>query len=73
MIGKILSFFKKIIYKIMDPIDALLKPFNIDLNSFFSNKDTPSCVGLITETFRKIDGVFRTNHPTHSVAIRGKL
>lgn len=42
-------------------------------DSFFSNKDTPSCVGLITETFRKIDGVFRTNHPTHSVAIRGKL
>ncbi len=36
MIGKILSFFKKIIYKIMDPIDALLKPFNIDLNSFFA-------------------------------------
>ena len=35
MIGKILSFFKKIIYKIMDPINSLLKPFNINLNSFF--------------------------------------
>ena len=35
MIGKFLSFFKKLIYKIMDPINSLLKPFNIDLNSFF--------------------------------------
>ena len=35
MIGKILSFFKKIIYKLMDPINSLLKPFNINLNSFF--------------------------------------
>ena len=31
-----LSFFKKIVYKVMDPIDALLKPFKIDLNSFFT-------------------------------------
>ena len=41
--------------------------------SFFSHADTPSCVGLLSETFRKMDGVFRTDHPTHSVAIRGKL
>lgn len=40
--------------------------------SFFSNKDTPSCVGLISETFRKMEGVIRTNHPTHSAALRGK-
>ena len=43
------------------------------VDSFFSNKDTPSCVGLISETFRKTEGVYRTNHPTHSVALRGKL
>ena len=41
--------------------------------SFYSNKDTPSCVGLISETFRKMEGVIRTDHPTHSVALRGKL
>ena len=41
--------------------------------SFFSNKDTPSCVGLISETFRKMKGVYRTNHPSHSVGIMGKL
>ena len=30
------NFFKKIIYKIMNPIDVALKPFKIDLNSFFT-------------------------------------
>ena len=43
------------------------------VDSFYSNKDTPSCVGFISETFRKCEGVYRTNHPTHSVALRGKL
>lgn len=43
------------------------------VESFYSNKDTPSCVGLLSETFRKMDGVIRTDHPTHSVALRGKL
>ena len=38
----------------------------------FSNLETPSCVGLITETFRKMVGVRRANHPTHSVAAIGK-
>lgn len=42
-------------------------------DAFYSNKDTPSCVGLLSETFRKMDGVYRTNHPTHSVGIIGKL
>ena len=42
-------------------------------DSFFSNELTPSCVGLISEVFRKTDGVKRSNHPTHSVAIRGPL
>lgn len=42
-------------------------------DSFYSNKETPSCVGLLSETFRKMDGVYRTNHPTHSVALCGRL
>lgn len=41
--------------------------------SYFSNDDTPSCVGFLSEYFRKTEGVIRTNHPTHSVAIYGKL
>lgn len=42
-------------------------------DSYFSNMETPSCVGYLSEFFRKMDGVIRTNHPTHSVAIFGKL
>ena len=38
----------------------------------FSAKDTPSCVGLITETFRKREGVIRSIHPSHSVCGIGK-
>ena len=32
---------------------------------------TPSCVGALTEMFRKREGVFRSLHPTHSVAAVG--
>lgn len=39
---------------------------------YFSNLETPSCVGVIPETFRKMEGVRRTNHPTHSVCVIGK-
>lgn len=38
----------------------------------FSAKDTPSCVGKISETFRKRKGVVRSVHPTHSVCGFGK-
>ena len=43
------------------------------VDSYYSNLDTASCVGLLTEDFRKTAGVVRTNHPTHSVAVCGKL
>ncbi|MCL2840345.1 MAG: AAC(3) family N-acetyltransferase [Defluviitaleaceae bacterium] len=32
---------------------------------------TPSCVGALTELFRKREGVYRSLHPTHSVAAIG--
>lgn len=38
----------------------------------YSVKDTPSCVGILTELFRKRERVFRSAHPTHSVAAKGK-
>lgn len=41
-------------------------------NPAFSVKDTPSCIGKISETFRKRDGVIRSIHPTHSVCGIGK-
>lgn len=42
-------------------------------DSFYSNRETPSCVGLLSEVFRRLPGVIRTDHPTHSVALRGRL
>ena len=33
---------------------------------------TPSCVGVLTELFRKRPGVSRSLHPTHSLAAYGK-
>lgn len=42
-------------------------------SSYYSNLETTSCVGYLSEFFRKTEGVIRTNHPTHSVAIYGKL
>jgi len=41
-------------------------------NPFFSVNETPSCVGILTEIFRKRKGVYRSWHPTHSVAAYGK-
>jgi len=37
----------------------------------FDVRATPSCVGAITEVFRKMPGVLRSLHPTHSVAAFG--
>lgn len=34
--------------------------------------DKPSDVGYLTEYFRKLPGVLRSDHPTHSAAARGK-
>jgi aminoglycoside 3-N-acetyltransferase len=41
-------------------------------NPRFYVNDSPSCVGLLTELFRKRPGVVRSWHPTHSVAALGK-
>lgn len=37
----------------------------------FDARNTPSCVGRITEVFRKLPDVKRSLHPTHSVAAKG--
>lgn len=34
--------------------------------------ESPSCIGILPELFRKRDGVLRSWHPTHSVAAKGK-
>lgn len=42
-------------------------------NPFFSYSSTPSCVGVIPETFRKYPNVLRSLNPVHSVCARGSL
>ena len=40
--------------------------------NIFDPEKEPSCVGILTEMFRKRQGVLRSLHPTHSIAIIGK-
>lgn len=40
-------------------------------NPRFSVLESPSCVGILPELFRKRPGVIRSWHPTHSVAALG--
>ena len=47
--------------------DAIGEKHNI-----FDPEKEPSCVGILTEIFRKRKGVIRSLHPTHSIAIMGK-
>jgi len=47
------------------------KQMNAEYN-VFDVVNEPSCVGILTELFRKRPGVIRSWHPTHSVAALGK-
>ena len=38
----------------------------------FNVKETPTCVGALTEIFRKRKGTIRSLHPTHSITVIGK-
>lgn len=40
--------------------------------SVFDPETEPACVGIIPNVFRKKEGVLRSLHPTHSIAIYGK-
>ncbi|MCL2377888.1 MAG: AAC(3) family N-acetyltransferase [Defluviitaleaceae bacterium] len=44
---------------------------NVKNNPIMDVIHTPTCVGVLTELFRKRDGVHRSLHPTHSLAARG--
>lgn len=46
---------------------------NVDLdNRFFDVSETPVCIGVLPETMRQSKDVFRSVHPTHSLAAWGK-
>lgn len=53
-------------------IPSLSYSFVNDANPVFDIRETKSCVGIISETFRKRNGVIRSMHPTHSVCGTGK-
>lgn len=44
----------------------------VETQDSFDVKRTPSQVGLVTEVFRRMPGVIRSLHPTHSVAAWGR-
>ena len=44
----------------------------VDKHDRFDVQNTPSQVGVLTETFRKMPGVVRSLHPTHSMAGWGR-
>ncbi len=44
-----------------------------ELHPVFDHKNTPSCVGALTEYFRCQPKVVRSLHPTHSVCAAGRL
>ena len=64
----------KLIKEAVGPEGTLLVPtFNRPpANGVFKIKRTPSVVGLLTEAFRRSEGVRRSMHPTHSVVAWGK-
>ena len=63
-----------VLKEVIGPEGTLLLPVfsNPPKDGVFKIKRTPSRVGLITEAFRRSDGVMRSLHPTHSVAAWGK-
>ena len=44
----------------------------LEKDPVFDVQNTPSCIGLLPEMFRKREGVVRSWHPTHSTAAFGK-
>jgi aminoglycoside 3-N-acetyltransferase len=44
----------------------------VDTHTHFDVQHTPSCVGVLTEVFRRMPDVTRSYHPTHSVAGWGR-
>ena len=41
-------------------------------NRIFDVSNTPCCTGILPEVMRKSEGVYRSVHPTHSIAVWGK-
>lgn len=46
---------------------------HLEEHPFFDINNTPSQMGAVTEYFRKLDGVYRSFHPTDAVCAKGPL
>lgn len=44
----------------------------IGMETIMDVENTPTCIGIVPELFRRRQGVYRSWHPTHSVAAYGK-
>jgi len=58
--------------EVVGPQGTLLMPVFSRPAPRFRVAETPSRTGLVTETFRRMPGVLRSPHPTHSVAVWGE-
>ena len=57
--------------QVVGPEGTILMPVFSRPAPRFLMSETPSRTGLVTETFRRMPGVVRSPHPTHSVAVWG--
>lgn len=57
--------------EVVGPVGIILMPVFSRPAPRFVMTETPSRTGLVTETFRRMPGVVRSPHPTHSVAVWG--
>jgi aminoglycoside 3-N-acetyltransferase len=57
--------------EVVGPEGTILMPVFSRPAPRFSVAESPSRTGLVTETFRRMPGIVRSPHPTHSVAVWG--
>jgi len=81
--GKLLLFDRKLllqtltdsIKEVVGEDGTIIMPtftYSFDKNEAYDTENTKSTVGNLTEFFRKQEGVNRTMHPNHSVAVWGR-
>ena len=74
--GGIITFIEALKEAVGEEGTLMLPTFTYDnvnaASPVFDVNNSPSCVGTIPEVFRKCNGVKRSVHPTHSIAVWGK-
>ena len=68
----VISAFKKIVKSGTLMLPALSYESVTPKNRIFDAVNTPCCTGILPEVMRNSSGVYRSVHPTHSIAVWGK-